>query len=116
MPLPTCGQLAPTLTHKAGRRWAFLPSADATSPSLGTLTIVQSKRDTISYGVALEEGQVLFLKLTDGEVYGVTLDRAGRPAKCSCPGYCFKKTCKHCDCTKELLADGVLDAAPAHAA
>ncbi|QEL20418.1 hypothetical protein [Limnoglobus roseus] len=106
--LPVAGSLPASKTHKAGRRWAFLPSADATSPSLGTLTIVQSKRDTVSYSVAVEDGQVLFCKLTDGEVYGVTLDRSGRPVKCSCPGFCFQKTCKHCDTVKELKADGVL--------
>ncbi|QEL18853.1 hypothetical protein [Limnoglobus roseus] len=108
MCLPVAGSLPASKTHKAGRRWALLPSADATSPSLGTLTIVQSKRDTVSYGVAVEGGQVLFCKLSDGEVYGVTLDRSGRPVCCTCDGFHFVKRCKHLDTVKELIADGVL--------
>ncbi|QEL19934.1 hypothetical protein PX52LOC_07017 [Limnoglobus roseus] len=109
MCLPVAGSLPASKTHAKGRRWAFLPSADATSPSLGTLTIVQSKRDTVSYGIAREDGQVLFAKVTGtAEVYGVTCDRAGRPVKCNCKGYSFKATCKHVDTVEELKADGIL--------
>ncbi|QEL20540.1 hypothetical protein [Limnoglobus roseus] len=104
----TVGSLPASKTHKSGRQWAFLPSSDLASPSLGTLTIVQSKRDTVSYAVAVEDHQVLFAKADGSEVYGVNL-KAGRSVRCSCTGFCFKRTCKHLDAAVEMIADGVLD-------
>lgn len=87
MSLPLCGQLPASKTHSA-RRWSFLAFADESSPSLGVLTIVQGRRDCDSYGVAVEAGQVLFAKLdADADVYGVTLDRAGKPVACTCRGF-----------------------------
>ena len=76
--LPVAGQL-PAFKSHAARRWQFMAAADCTSPSLGTVTVVQGKRDVVSYGVAVEEGQVLFAKLDGSAVYGVTVTRTVCP-------------------------------------
>lgn len=116
--LPTAGTLPASKTH-AERRWTFLPSADATLPGLGVLSIVQGRRDLESYAIdtnAIGMGcvEVLFVKKDDaGEVYGVTLNRAGSPVACTCPGHQFGRkkgiVCKHAAAVRELIADGILD-------
>ncbi|QEL14047.1 hypothetical protein [Limnoglobus roseus] len=104
------GQLPASKSH-AARRWAFVPTSEPTKPGLGTLTIVQGKRDLDSYGIDVEAGEVLFCKLdAAADVYGVACDRAGRPVKCTCDGFHFKRTCKHCDAAKELIREGLIAA------
>lgn len=105
--LPVAGSLPASKTHTA-RRWVFIASADPTSPSLGTVTVSQSRRDVVSYGVAVDGRQVLLANLDGQDVYGITCTPAGRPVHCTCRGFCFNRTCKHKDVTAELIADGVL--------
>lgn len=105
MPLPVAGQMPASRTH-AARRWTFIATADA-RPGCGVLTIVQGKTEVDSYAVEVEGGKVLFCKLADGDIYGVDL-HAGRPVRCNCKGYSFKRTCKHVDAAREMLADEVL--------
>jgi hypothetical protein len=110
--LPITGTLPASKTHRE-RRWAFTPTSDITQPGLGTLTLVQGKRDLDSYGIDIEEGQLLFAKLDESaEVYGVSI-RCGTPTRCTCTGFHFTKKCKHLDAARELIADGILDAQPA---
>lgn len=111
------GQLPASKTH-AERRWTFLPSADATQLGLGTLSIVQGRRDMDSYAIDVADigkgcCEVLFVKKDNtGEVYAVTCNRVGSPVACTCPGHFFGRkkgiVCKHATATKELLADGVI--------
>lgn len=104
--LPTAGQLAPSKTH-AERRWTFVASPEG-SPAAGVLTIAQGRRDLDSYAVSVEPGKVVLAKLDDsGDVYAVHCP-AGTPAKCNCTGFTFKKTCKHADAARELIADGLI--------
>lgn len=107
--LPVAGTLPASRSHTA-RRWTFLPAADASSVSLGTLTITQGRRDLDSYAVEVDanESRVLLCKLEDGEIYAVEIDRAGKPVRCNCDGFRFVKTCKHSDAVRELIADDVL--------
>jgi hypothetical protein len=108
--LPITGTLPASKTH-ASRRWSFVASADRTQPGLGVLTLVQGRRDLDSYGVDVVDGEVLFCRLdAASDVYGVSCDRVGNPVKCNCKGFCFKKTCKHIDATRELKAEGILAA------
>lgn len=106
--LPVAGSLPASKSH-AARRWVFIASADPTSPSLGTVTIAQGRRDLDSYGVAVEGGQVLFAKQdAAADVYAVTLAPSGRPVLCTCRGFVKARCCKHKDVTAELIADGLL--------
>lgn len=111
--LPTSGQLLASKTHKA-RHWTWVPTRDLTKPALGTLTIVQGRREAVSYSIDVESigrdcHQVLFVKLDDaGDVYGVTCDSTGKPVACTCSGHGRFGHCKHRDATVELLADDVL--------
>jgi hypothetical protein len=114
--LPVTGQLPASKTH-ATRRWTFIASDDRTQPGLGTVTLVQGRRDVDSYAVDTVDGEVLFCRLDDSsEVYGVQLNRVGQPIKCSCKGFSCKKTCKHVDAARELIADGIICTRPAVAA
>ena len=87
-------------------------------PGLGVLSIVQGRRDLESYAIDTNAiggcVEVLFVKKDDaGEVYGVTLNRAGSPVSCTCPGHQFGRkkgiVCKHAAAVRELIADGILD-------
>lgn len=94
--LPTAGELTASKSHKV-RRWMFVPARDTSKPGLGTVTILQGKRDADSYAVDVEAGQVLFVKLDDaGDVYGVTCDRAGHAVRCNCQGYGLRENVQAC--------------------
>lgn len=115
--LPTAGLLPASKTHGA-RRWTFTPSRDCTQPALGTVTIVQGKREAVSYSVDVESigdecHQVFFVKL-DGtaEVYGVTVAPNGKPVACTCSGHGRHGHCKHRDTTAELIAEDILHLLP----
>ena len=108
MCLPVCGTLPATRTH-ATRRWSFIENADCTQPGLGVLTLVQGRRFVDSYGIDVEDGEVLFAKLdASAEVYGVQLNRTGKPVACNCTGFHFNKKCKHIDAAREMIADGII--------
>ncbi len=49
-----------------------------------------------------------------GESYDVLAH--GRESSCTCAGFCYTSGCKHLQTTHELLASGVLSAAPDSAA
>jgi hypothetical protein len=105
----TTGQLPASKTHGTARRWSFVPANDCTLPTLGTITIVQGRRDADSYGVDVVDGEILFAKLdAEADVYAVRCDRAGKPVRCTCKGFSFKKTCKHLDTARELMAEGII--------
>lgn len=118
MNLPTAGTLPASKTH-AERRWTFLPTAEPTLPGLGTLSIVQGRRDLESYAIdtnPIGRGcvEVLFVKKDNaGEVYGVTCDKTGMPRACTCPGHFFGRKkgieCKHVAAVRDLIANDVLD-------
>ncbi len=117
MCLPVAGLLPASRSH-AARRWTWQPTRDCTQPALGTVTIVQGRREAVSYSVDVESigrgcHQVLFVKLADSaEVYGVTCDPAGVPVACNCPGHGRHGHCKHRDTTAELIAEDIVPLIP----
>jgi hypothetical protein len=121
MSLPVAGQL-PASKTPADRRWSFVANDDAVQPGLGTLSIVQGRRDLDSYAIDTNDigrgcVEVLFAKKDDAaEVYAVTCNPAGSPVSCTCPGFLFGKrrgiVCKHATAVQELVADGVIETRP----
>jgi hypothetical protein len=117
MCLPTCGILRASKSH-AARRWTWVPSRDLTQPALGTLAIVQGKREATSYSVDIEDigrgsHSVLFVRLDGPEIYSVTVSPAGRPVDCTCSGHGRHGHCKHRDTVGELIAEDILPLMPA---
>ena len=115
------GELAPTKSY-AVRRWVFVTNPDPTALSDGTLTITLrkslrpgAKSEDDSYDVAEQREAVrgfrrfLLVNRDSGEVYEVTLSERGDLCTCDAGKFRVASGCKHRDCLRALVREGVFD-------
>lgn len=99
----TCGELPSSKTHKA-RRWYWVATSDSSVGTLGTLTIVQGRREIDTYYVWPYGDAIVIANAATvaGEIYEV------RGGVCNCKGHRHTNHCKHADAVAALAAEGVL--------